>query len=955
MELSAAERSALAASLTAFHDGELLQAVARYPAGRLPDSDSERVYRAGTLLSAGQVEQAEGLLAQVQNAPLAQTPATKMAAALRELIAAVKNQPGPRVTVPVYATEWLAESYYLQAHARLAEALRAARASVAKSPNFGFGWARVAELELAFGRMSKAKPALERSLEISPRNAQSLAVKGFTLSAQYRVAEAEGAFDQAIELDGGLGNAWLGRGLCKIRRGDPESGLKDLQVAAVLEPQRAVLRSYLGKAFSNNRDNRRAQKELGLARRLDPNDPTSWLYSALVAQQENEINPAVRDLENSEKLNNNRRLFRSQLLLDQDQAVRSANLANIYHDAGMADWSVREATRAVNLDYGNYSAHQFLASSYDALRDRRLINLRYETPWFSELLLSELLAPVGAGNLSEYISQQEYSRLFEQNHFGVSSSTEYLSHGDWLERASHFGTWGTTTYAIDEEYRSERGWRPNNDLEQNTTSIKAKEQLTPQDSLFLEGQYFDSTFGDTAQYYNQHGTIAGLPAPSRTFRGSERELPNVFAGFHHEWGPGSHTLFLGGRLDDTLRFHDPNAIIPTVSSGGTNTILGGDPFQVQFQRRFEAYTAELEQIRQTEHQTLVAGARYQLGWNKTSSRIDDPNNFPTLVSAQNFKTQVERYNVYAYETVKPWDELQLTAGVSYDRLHYPRDSDTSPISSQETHKDQVSPKLGLIWSPMPETHFRAAYTRSLGGLFSDASVRLEPVQIAGFNQAFRSIAPESAVGLVPGTRFTTYGAGLDRSFKSNTYLSLNGEILTSDAERSVGTLNTGGGLLQSPGQTRQTLHYTEKSLVVSLNQLVSTEWSLGGRYQLTHAALTGRFIDIPAAVAGGLNQDQRALLHQLTLYLNYNHPSGFFAQTQSLWTRQENHGYTPALAGDDFWQFNACVGYRFLHRAAEVKLGLLNITDRDYLLNPLALYNELPRGRMLAVNFKFYF
>src|SRR5205823_5351165 len=118
---------------------------------------------------------------------------------------------------------------------------------------------------------------------------------------------------------------------------------------------------------------------------------------------------------------------------------------------------------------------------------------------------------------------------------------------------------------------------------------------------------------------------------------------------------------------------------------------------------------------------------------------------------------------------------------------------------------------------------------------------LEPVQIAGFNQAFRSVAPESAVGLVPGTRFTTYGVGLDHSFRANTYLSVAGEILKSDAERSVGTLNTGGALVESPGQTRQTLQYTEKSLVISLNQLVSTEWSLGGRYQLTHADLTGRF------------------------------------------------------------------------------------------------------------------
>src|ERR1051325_1728867 len=54
LELSADERQALAASLAAYQGGDLLQALAGYPAGRAPASDAERGYRAATLLSAGQ-------------------------------------------------------------------------------------------------------------------------------------------------------------------------------------------------------------------------------------------------------------------------------------------------------------------------------------------------------------------------------------------------------------------------------------------------------------------------------------------------------------------------------------------------------------------------------------------------------------------------------------------------------------------------------------------------------------------------------------------------------------------------------------------------------------------------------------------------------------------------------------------------------------------------------------
>src|SRR5204862_4052581 len=149
---------------------------------------------------------------------------------------------------------------------------------------------------------------------------------------------------------------------------------------AALEPQRAELRSYLGKAYANAGDRARAEKELQLAKHLDPNDPTAWLYSALLHQQNSRINEAILDLEKSEELNDNRSVYRSQLLLDQDRAVRSVNLAAMYQDAGMFDVAVREASRAVNYDYANYSAHLFLANSYIALSDPNLIILRDAAP-----------------------------------------------------------------------------------------------------------------------------------------------------------------------------------------------------------------------------------------------------------------------------------------------------------------------------------------------------------------------------------------------------------------------------------------------------------------------------------------------------------------------------------------------------------------------------------------------
>jgi hypothetical protein len=102
------------------------------------------------------------------------------------------------------------------------------------------------------------------------------------------------------------------------------------------------------------------------------------------------------------------------------------------------------------------------------------------------LLVANLLAPVGAVSLSQNVSQQEYSRLFEGDHIGLYNDTQYSSRGDWVENASQYGNEGNTGFAFDEYYRTENGFRVNNDLQDIQFTAKFKQQLTPDDSLFFE-------------------------------------------------------------------------------------------------------------------------------------------------------------------------------------------------------------------------------------------------------------------------------------------------------------------------------------------------------------------------------------------------------------------------------------------------------------------------------------
>jgi len=975
LSLSAEEQNALADSLAAYRKGDLQVALAKCPAGRQPASDAERIYYAALVLSVGEVDKAEATLGGLTSTDASSRP-QQLAGALRQLIAAVKFQTNS-APAPQLATEYLAASYYEQSLARrdisLTLALDYARRATATSPQFGFAWARVAELEFSFGHTAAAETALDKSLELSPRNAQAIALKGFLLAAQNKTREALTWFEKALAVDSSLANAWLGRGLCRIHLGDYWGGREDLLIAAALEPQRALLRSYLGKAFGDGGDFHRAIKEFQRAKELDPHDPTAWLYSALLKQDYNRINEAIRDLEESAKLNDNRSVYRSQLLLDQDQAVRSANLAGIYSDAGMDQVAEWEAARAVNYDYANYSAHLFLANSFAQMTDPNMVNLRFETPTEAEFLIANLLAPVSAGPLSQGISQQEYSRLFEQNGLGLFSTTEYLSRGAWNQLGGQYGVFDNFNYDFEGFYHSDPGQRENNDIQAQSLSLHLKAQLTPQDSAYFLMQYDKQSGGELAELYNQK------LATNSTLRFDERQEPILGLGYHHDWAPGVHTLVFGARLVDNLTFTNqmqptflfflrPSGFAPPAPALAFASVQG-DTFNELYKDDLEIYSGEVQQIFEEVKHTTILGARVQYGHFDTSNLQDNPGNLGTLfpdppapAADQDLKTLFRRYSLYGYHQWEPVDWLELIGGVSYDRITFPANFRTAPISAEETTVDQVSPKAGMILHPAADTTVRFAFTRSLAGASLDQSYQIEPTQVAGFIQTFRSIIPESVVGANAGARFETYNLSIEQEFHTGTYLGLSGQILNSDINRADGAFEINVPNPAAPSILHEDLDYTEETVGVTANQLIGNEWSLGGSYNLSRAI----FNDVFPGIAGNLNfgtpptfgpprERLQGILNNLDLFAIYNHPCGFFAEGEALWYRQNNLGYGGTEPGDDFWQFNVFAGYRFPRRRAQLALGVLNLTDRNYQLNPLNLYNELPRQRTLAVQFSLNF
>jgi tetratricopeptide (TPR) repeat protein len=963
LPLDSSTETALAASLDAYRSGDLLAALRLYPAGREPGSDAEKIYYAELLLSVGQVARTEAVLSSLPRDP-ATGRVQRLAAALRRQIAAVKRQESTSPLKPELATEFLASSYYEQSLAirdvSLKAALRLADRATTNSPTFAFALERVAELQFSFGRTREAMKALDRSLELAPRNAQARALKGFLLAAQNRTRDAIEWFNESLAVDSGLGNAWLGRGLSRIRRGDLEGGREDLLVAAALEPQRALLRSYLGKAYGEERDYSRAISELRRAETLDPKDPTAWLYSALLKEQQNRINEAIHDLEVSQDLNQNREVYRSGLLLDQDRGVRSANLARIYAEAGLDDVGFREAGRAVAADYANYSAHLFLANSYAQLTGPNPFGLRFRPSHLSEYLLASMLGPADGRVLSQGVSQQEYTRLFERDTLGLSSSTEYLSRGAWSQSGAQYGTFGGSSYAVEGEYLWDPGETPNGQLESWAVSVKAKQMLSLQDGLYLQVVVGSDSSGDLTQRYN----------PNQGLRGMDNDYdlgPNVLAGLDHQWNENNRTLVLFSQFKSDLDATNPHSpvLLETQTFGRTDGFLQTD-LSLKFREKLTAYSGELQHIMLTGPFQTIAGVRIQRTTDEMSSlQAIYPGNAPeyeiyfgdagSTITNQSLEAEATRISPYLYEFWQVIPSLQLIGGLSYDYQELPTNTRFPPVDATQHNESKLSPKAGLVWTPSSRATLRGVYSQSLGGFNLEQSVRLEPTQLAGFGLVYRDLIPPSLLGVVSGDKVETADLSFDYRFPSRTYVAVSGEFLESNLEDHAGGFQR--GLLTSQGPALQfdrSLKYQERSLDVSAHQLLGEWFSIGASYRLSEAQLDESYPGVPASL-GVTSLSYKGLLHTLKLQALAQHPSGLFAGFEAVWWSQQLSDDLSSLEGDSFWQENLRLGYRFPRRRAEISAGILNLGGSDYQLHPINLYPYLPRSRTLFVRLQLNF
>lgn len=700
------------------------------------------IHQAGQLLHTGQVQEAQAIIQRV----LQQEPDNSDAYALMAIIAVVQNDKDQALELattaiinnPESAVAHLALSYAQQAHFEIEAALKSVQQAMLLDPQYALAWARIAELQMSLGELDQARQAAQQSASFNPALSKTQTILGFAHLLQIDTQTAKAAFQRAIELDQADPMPRLGLGLALIREGDLEAGRIELEIAASLDPANSLIRSYLGKAYFEEKRYPLSSTQFDLAKARDPKDPTPWLYDGIQKQTQNQPVEALRDIQKSIELNDNRAVYRSRLLLDRDEAARGSSLARIFENLGFERRAVMETAKSLSFDPANHSAHRFLSDIYTNKAGHEIARV-------SELLQAQLLQPINVNPVQPHLAVadlniitntgpsigglNEFAPLMERNKSQVVASGMVGSQGILGNETVLSKLYDRTSISLGQFHYEANGFRPNYDQNHNIYNVFIQHVLTPKFNVQAEVRKRET----------QHGDLI-LDGPSDNFRKEFKQIIN------------QDSARVGMRYE--LSTHQ-NLIASFLYTERKDNVIDSGP--VTTKSKGTGYVAEIQHLFQRASFNSITGF--------SAYRVDFDNQvFFNRVIPQP-STISEKNKGYIYTNYTLLEKINVLLGFSYDA--YKEETDHM--------KSRFNPKFGLQIDITDHLRLRAAWFETVKSTLI-ANQTVEPTQVAGFNQLFDD---------VNGTKSRRQGIGLDAIVSKNIYAGIEASVRNLDVTSSL--------------------------------------------------------------------------------------------------------------------------------------------------------------------------
>ncbi|WP_158044081.1 TonB-dependent receptor domain-containing protein [Skermanella pratensis] len=864
-----------------------------------PVADRIALFRQSLLLEVGRVGEARAGV----EAMLSRAPGNADALALRSVIRVAQNETEPALADGLRAVELdprsapprIALSYAQQAALDLEAARSTMEEAVAAQPGDALARARLAEILLTLGYRSEAERSARAAAELAPNLGQAQTVLGFAALVRQRPQEAQAVFERAIRLEPADPQPRLGLGLTLIRQGRLEAGRNEIEIAAGLDTENALIRSYLGRGYDEERRDDRAAGQYGIAKQLDPNDPTPFLFEGLRLRTANQPVEALAEIQRSIELNDNRAPFRSRLLLNEDLATRGAGLGRIYGDLGFERLGLPVGSASLAADPGNASVERFLSDLYGQQE-------RHEIARSSALLRSQLLQPITIdpvqpslsttdlhilpGALPSEAGFNEYGALFERDQIRLNATGIVGNLGTRADELTLSGIVGRAAFSAGQFHYQSDGYRENNDVEYDIYTLFGQAALTDTLSLQAELRSRRSEQGDLAQNFD----------PDDFSRDSRTDIDQ-------------DTARVGLRYSPTPRVDLLASVI--VSDRESHQVQAEEDFTFTDDIRQTGTDTQVQGIYRGDLFNVTAGGGFASIRQRNVSTFEIPALGLSFPSTERFTNR--QTNAYGYVNLTPLRDVIVTLGLSGDKF------ENGVLDFSE-----VNPKAGIQWDVTDRLRLRAAAFRTFKRLLI-VDQTLEPTQIAGFNQFTDEFNQTSA---------WIKGIGLDTTLARGTFGSVFGGIEYVRRDLDVPLVEQ-----RDPPEYR-TDERTEDETRAYLYWAASRDWAVSVEAQWEDIDNANPQVDI-------------AELRTLTVpvQVRYFADNGLFARVGANFVSQQVEERLPQSfdqTRENFVTVDASLGFRLPNRRGSISLEVRNILDEEFLYQDLdSVTNSMTRPRFI--------